>query len=88
MINNEIVFWISQKQTTVAASIMKIKYMTLSDAFHEAIAWQQLFTDIDIFTIPLVLYSDNQAALAIVRYHFIRDTVQNDKNTIDYVLTG
>lgn len=102
MINNGPVSWTSRKQTTVATSTMEAEYMALSDASREAIARQQLFTDLDVPTTSPVLYSDNQAALTIaqnpvhhqrskhidIRYHFIRDTVQNDKITIDYIPTA
>jgi hypothetical protein len=102
MINNGPVSWTSHKQSTVATSTMEAEYMALSDASREAIARQQLFTDLNI-SIPIPrLYSDNQAALAIaqnlvhhqrskhidIRYHFVRHTVQNDQLTIDYVPTA
>lgn len=74
----------------------------MSDASREAIARQQLFTDINVPAATPILYSDNQAALAIaqnpvhhqrskhidIRYHFVRDTVQNDKIVIDYIPTS
>jgi hypothetical protein len=102
IINNGPVSWTSHKQTTVATSTMEAEYMSLSDASREAIARQHLYTDLNIQdSIPL-LYSDNQAALAIaqnpvhhqrskhidIRYHFIRNAVQNDQVIIDYVPTA
>jgi hypothetical protein len=102
IINNGPVSWTSHKQTTVATSTMEAEYMSLSDASREAIARQQLYMDLNIQISTPLLYSDNQAALAIaqnpvhhqrskhidIRYHFIRNAVQNDQVKIDYVPTA
>jgi len=81
---------------------MEAEYMSLSDASREAIARQQLYIDLNIQNSTPLLYSDNQAALAIaqnpvhhqrskhidIRNHFIKNAVQNDQVKIDYVPTA
>ena len=75
--------------------------MLLSDSSHEAIARLQLFKDIHTYTDIPTIFSDNQGALMIatnptdhqrakhidIRYHFIRNCLQNNYIFIDYVPT-
>jgi hypothetical protein len=102
MLNNGPVSWTAHKQSTVALSTMEAEYMSLSDATREVLARIQLFQDLRVtFNTPTV-YSDNQGALAIaqnpvnyqrskhidIRYHFVRQAVQNGKVKIEYVPTS
>src|SRR5437773_4318684 len=80
---------------------MEAEYMSLSDASREAIARLQLFKDIRPSTDVPTIFSDNQGALAIatnptdhqrakhidIRYHFIRNCLQNNRILIDCVPT-
>ena len=76
--------------------------MLLSDASREALTRIQLFKDIQTsITDPPTIFSDNQGALTIatnltdhqrakhidIRYHFIRNCLQNNCILIDYVPT-
>src|SRR5436305_9796779 len=79
---------------------MKAEYMTLSDAIRELLSRIYIITELDISTIqPTVMYSDNQAAIAItrnegnyrrakhidIRYHFIQNHLQNGTLELVYV---
>ena len=99
MVNNGAVSWTSRKQPTVALSTMEAEYMSLSDAAREIYARIQLFQELDIKIPTPILFSDNQGALTIaqnptnyqrakhidIRYHFIRQAVQNNKIRIEFV---
>src|SRR5204862_7543656 len=98
----EQISWTSHKQTTVALSTMEAEYMSLSDSSREALARLQLFKDLHTFTDIPTIFSDNQGALTIatnptdhqrakhidIRYHFIRNCLQNNSILIDYVPTA
>jgi len=100
--NNGAISWTSHKQTTVALSTMEAEYMLLSDSSREAIARLQLFKDIHTYTDIPTIFSDNQGALTIatnptdhqrakhidIRYHFIRNCIQNNSILIDYIPTA
>jgi transposase InsO family protein len=102
IINNGAVSWTSHKQSTVALSTMEAEYMSLSDAAREVFARCQLFWGLNITISTPVIYSDNQGAIAIaenptnyqrakhidIRYHFVRQAVQNNKIRIEYIPTG
>ena len=76
--------------------------MSLSDSSHEALARLQLFKDLYTFTDIPTIFSDNQGAPTIatnptdhqrakhidIRYHFIRNCLQNNSILIDYVPTA
>src|SRR5271154_2819160 len=99
-INSGAVSWTSHKQTSNAVSTMEAEYMALSDASREAIARTHLYNDLDLSTTsPPLLLSDSQSALALtgdptnyqrskhidIRYHFIRDVLQKDQISVDYI---
>jgi transposase InsO family protein len=102
IINNGAVSWTSHKQSTVALSTMEAEYMSLSDAAREVFARCQLFRGLNIIIPTPVIYSDNQGAIAIsenptnyqrakhidIRYHFVRQAVQNNKIRIEYIPTN
>jgi Reverse transcriptase (RNA-dependent DNA polymerase) len=86
--------WSSYKQTTVANSTMQSEYMALFDASREAVAWAQFFEELTIPSMPIVLLSDNEAALNLadgtttnhrksrhidIRYHQVRHFVEEGK---------
>jgi hypothetical protein len=99
LINGGAVAWISHKQQSVAISTMESEYMALSDASREAIARSQFFDDLNILIGTPLLFCDNQAALTLaqrpiryhrskhinIRYHFIRDCLENDQIVINYI---
>jgi hypothetical protein len=98
--NNGPVSWTSHKQSTVSLSTLEAEYKALSDASRESIARSHLYEELGIHVkdIP-VIYSDNLGALNIaedptnyartkhidIRYHFIRDCINNNQLAVDHV---
>ena len=88
--------WMSKKQATVALSTSEAEYVALSSATQEAVWLRRLLTDLKATPRELtVLMEDNQGAIAIarnpvshartkhidIRYHYVREALQED--TID-----
>ena len=95
-INCSPVSWKSKKQPTVALSSCEAEYMALGLSTQEAIYLQRFTTDFDLSTDPVLLYSDNQGALDLVKnpvnhartkhidikHHFVREKLVG--GVIDY----
>jgi hypothetical protein len=92
--------WTSHKQTTVANSTMESEYMALSDASREAVARGQFFQELNIPSLPIVILSDNVAALDLadgtttnhrkskhidIRYHQVRHFIQEGKVEVAHI---
>jgi len=97
------VSWKSKKQSTVALSTAEAEYNALNSAAQEAIWLQQLMRDITgIPSEPIVIYEDNQAAIAMskdvrfhsrckhlsIKTHFIRDHVRKGDINVVYCPTS
>ena len=97
------VSWLSKKQATVALSTAEAEFVALSAATQEAIWLRRLVTDVgESLEDPIVINEDNQGAIAMaenpvghartkhidIRYHFVRDGVQNGVIILKYVATG
>ena len=95
--------WLSKKQATVALSTAEAEYVALSAATQEAIWLRRLLTDVgESLEDPIVINEDNQGAIAMaknpvghartkhidIRYHFVREGVQNGAIILKYVATG
>ena len=102
MLANGAVSWMSKKQATVALSTAEAEYIALSAATREAIWLRRLLTDIGVpLKGPTVIHEDNQGAIAIarnpvahartkhinIRYHFVREGIQNGAVDLKYVPT-
>ena len=87
------VLWLSKRQSVVALSTAEAEYIASFDATREAAWLRQLYHDItNSDCSPLTLYIDNQSAICIanntissrrsrhmdVRYHYVREEVQNN----------
>ena len=96
------VSWLSKKQATVALSTAEAEYAALSTATQEAIWLRRLLTDVgEPLEEPIVIHEDNQGAIAMaknpvghartkhidIRYHFVREGVQNGVIVLKYVAT-
>ena len=96
------VSWLSKKQATVALSTAEAEYVALSAATQEAIWLRRLLTDVgESLEDPVVINEDNQGAIAMaknpvghartkhidIRYHFVREGVQNGAIILKYVAT-
>jgi hypothetical protein len=79
---------------------MESEYMALSDASREAIARGQFFQELNIPSMPIVILSDNEAALDLadgtttnhrkskhidIRYHQVRHFVQEGKVEVSHI---
>jgi hypothetical protein len=97
------VSWSSKKQTCVALSSTEAEYISRAHAAKEAIWLRQLLSELGIDTSsPTVLHVDNQSAIAIaknpefhdrtkhidVRYHFLRQVVEDRTVELCYTPTG
>ena len=96
------VSWLSKKQATVALSTAEAEYVALTTATQEAIWLRRLLTDVGKpLAEPVVINEDNQGAIAMaknpvghartkhidVRYHFVREGVQDGAIILKYVAT-
>jgi hypothetical protein len=92
--------WTAHKQTTVANSSFESEYMALSDASREAIARGQFFQELNIPSMPILILSDNEAALDLadgtttnhrrakhidIRYHQVRHFIQQGKVEVSHI---
>ncbi|HMD14077.1 MAG TPA: Ty1/Copia family ribonuclease HI [Bacteroidota bacterium] len=100
MINGGSVSWTSHKQSAVALLTMEAEYMALSDASRESIARSQFLEEMNIPITPITILSDCQTAFDIaenpsnfrnakyidIRYHAVRNYIQQDKIDVDYYI--
>lgn len=95
--------WLSKKQGIVALSTTEAEYVALSTATQEAVWLRRLLMDLNAFPNgPTVLMEDNQGAIAIaknpiahartkhidIRYHYIREAVQERTIELKYCPTN
>jgi len=85
------VSWLSKRQAVVALSSAEAEYIALSSATQETVWIRRLLGDLTNVLEPTVLMEDNQGAIAMsrnpvdhartkhidIRYHFVREAVQN-----------
>ena len=83
----------------MALSTLQAEYMALSDASRECIARSHFYEELELPIPTPVIHSDNQGALVTaqdptnysrtkhidLRYHFIRDCIEDGTLAIDYV---
>lgn len=95
------VSWLSKKQPVVALSTSEAKYVALSSAAQEAIWIRRMLIELGVSPTPVMLLEDNQGAIAIaknpvthartkhidIRYHYIREAVQNGLIDVQYCPT-
>lgn len=96
------VSWLSKKQVTVALSTAEAEYIALSQAAQEGIWLRRLLSDLGMEATSTVILEDNQGAIAIaknpvnhsrtkhidIRYHYIRECVQNGQIELQYCPTN
>ena len=91
--------WESQKQRCVALSTAEAEYVAMSTATQEAIWLRQLIAEITSSEeTPILVYEDNQSAIAIarnpqfhgrtkhidIRHHYVREEISKGTVTIQY----
>ena len=94
--------WRSQKQSVVALSTTEAEYVSLSSASQEAIWLRRLLKDLLVdVSKPTIINEDNQGAICLtkntkghsrakhidIKYHFIRENVQNKEIELKYCPT-
>ena len=103
MMNGAAVSWRSQKQTCVALSTAEAEYIALAAAAQEATWMRKLMKDFhESQAEPVTIYEDNQSAICIaknpqshhktkhvdIKYHYVRDKVQDVTIKIQYCPTN
>ncbi|KAL7646982.1 UNVERIFIED_CONTAM: hypothetical protein RMT77_002239 [Armadillidium vulgare] len=98
--NGPLISWKSKKQRVVALSTCEAEYMALTCCIQEAKFLRQLLSDMQGFNKESVIVNvDNQGAISLaknlihhqrskhidIRYHFIRNEIQNDIVDLKYV---
>ena len=102
MLNGAPIIWQSKKQSIVALSTMEAEYVAAVDAVKAMLGIYEMLTELKCeIKLPLVVYCDNQAAIAQLsnesssgrskhmdlRLKFVQDLVKKNKLKIDYVKT-
>jgi ribonuclease HI len=102
-INDCAVSWSSKKQPTVALSTAEAEYMAISYAVQEVKWITQVLAELNYKQKePVILYSDNQAAIAIsendvnhsrskhidIRHHYVRETIKQKLIKMEWVATA
>ena len=101
-IGGTLVSWRSKKQSSVALSTAEAEYMALSNTAQEAVWLRELYQDLtNRMDCPTVINEDNQAAIRIsknpqyhgrakhisIKYHFVREQVNNNVIELKYCPT-
>jgi transposase InsO family protein len=100
-LNRNPISWCSKRQNTIALSTAEAEYMGISETIKELIWIKKLLTDLKITDFKTELACDNQSAIQIsknpvfhqrtkhidIRYHFIREKIQEMKIKLYYLPT-
>jgi hypothetical protein len=101
LFGNSIVSWCSKKQKIVALSSTEAEYMTITHGSQEALWFLELLNELGINQETVILHEDNEASIKMsnnpqeykrtrhiqVRYHFIRDQIQDGKIKLKHCST-
>ena len=96
-----IISWQSRAQKTVAHSATEAEYMALSDCSRQAVWMQHIYSELGLKHRATPIYADNQGSIFIasnpvqerrtkhidVRYHYIRECVEEGKVELFWVPT-
>lgn len=101
MLNGAAISWRSQRQPVVATSTAEAELISASLATQEAIHLRMLLGEMGLRQGPIKIYEDNQPCIKIaenpinsdrtkhihVRYFFVRERVQRNEITLEYMPT-
>ncbi|CAG7724410.1 unnamed protein product, partial [Allacma fusca] len=102
-LNNALISWTSQKQPCVALSSTEAEYIAVSSGARESVWLRSLIEELGYpQTQPTRILVDNQSAIKLVknpemhsrtkhiqvRYHYIRELVEDEQVSIEYVHTS
>ena len=96
---NAVFLWNSHQQKTVALSSTEAEYMALSDCSYQVVWIRNMFGEIGFNLLPIPICGDNQGSIFMennpvtehctkhipIRFHYIRDTVQEHQVEIFYI---
>lgn len=99
LLGGKTVSWFSRKQSTVALSTAKAKYVALGSCYSQILWIKQQLRDFEIEDSCTEIKCDNTSAINLtknsilhsrakhieIRHHFIRDHVQNGEISIQFV---
>lgn len=94
--------WNSKRQHSVATSSTEAEYMALFEGVKEACRIRSILTNMKLELEPTTIYEDNNGCIAIannptdhkrtkhidIKYHFIREKIQQKIITVKYLSTG
>lgn len=101
VMSGSVISWQSKKQKTVSLSSTEAEYVALSEASREAVYLGNLMYELTGQKCVIKLKCDNQSALKLatshqshtrskhidVRFHYVRDAVENKLINIEYIST-
>ena len=96
-----LVAWMSKKQNSVSLSIVKAEYIATGSCCSQLLLIKKVLTDYGISQDTMVVYCDNSSTINIsknfvqhsktnhieIRYHFIRDLVEQKTVCLEYIPT-
>lgn len=100
---NNTISWNSKRQQSVATSSTEAEYMALYEGVKEACWLRSILSNIKLnLNEPTIIYEDNNGCIAIannptdhkrtkhidIKYHFIRDKIQEKLIALEYISTG
>ena len=102
MLANGPISWVSRRQPTVALSSTEAEYMALSDSSRHACWLRSFISELGYSLPPTPLCADNQGSIFLasnpahdrrtkhidIRYHFIREKVEDGVIKIYHVPSG
>jgi hypothetical protein len=100
-LGRNVISWGCYKQSCIALSSTEAEYIALSEAAKEAVYVRAVLAELTGQSNTVTLYSDNQSAAKLatnpvfhkrskhvdIRYHYIRETVDNDVIELSYMPT-
>ncbi|KAF1316242.1 Integrase catalytic core protein, partial [Globisporangium splendens] len=103
ILNGGCISWRSKKQRSVALSSTEAEYMALSEATQEAVWLKGILCELGEHSSdrPVKIFEDNQGSIALaknpefhkrtkhidIRYHFVREKVEDDQVVLEYCPT-